>query len=104
MSDKAEAEIEARIRAEAEKCAQAIKLLGNGELRFMPDGVDNSELLARFLLELEKQCGKIGAAARIVFCFYPMTPAQLNAQLGAELRAATPASDKPPPTAAKSIH
>jgi cobyrinic acid a,c-diamide synthase len=97
-------ELERHIKAEAERCAHAIKLLGAGELRYMPQGMDSSALLACFLMELERQCTNIGAAARIVFCFYPMTPDELRAQLGAELRTAKPASDDPAPTAVESVH
>jgi len=96
--------LEARIRTEAEKCARAIKLLAGGELRFVPEGMDSSALLACFLLELDKQCASIGAAARIMFSFYPMTPDQLSAQLGAELRAAKSVNDPAPLTAGDAVH
>jgi hypothetical protein len=75
--------LEQRIKAEAERCAQAIKLLGCGELKFMPDGMDGAALLACFLLELEAQCAKIGTAARIVFLFHPL-PAGQAAQAEAD--------------------
>jgi hypothetical protein len=66
--------LERRIRREAERCAQALKLIGCGELRFVPEDMGSSALLACFLLELEKQCAAIGTAARVVFCFYPCEP------------------------------